>query len=74
MMKNIQRFKARLVARDFKQTAGVDYHETFNPITRFDSIRTILSHFRTKCIYSNLTSRRFFFIQHAATEGIQEWN
>lgn len=40
---NIQRFKARLVARGFKQTAGVEYHETFSPVARFDSIRTILS-------------------------------
>ena len=29
--------------RDFKQTAGVDYHETFSPVNKFDSIRTILS-------------------------------
>ena len=40
---NVQRFKTRLVARGFKQTAEVDYHETFDSVARFDSIRTILS-------------------------------
>lgn len=40
---SIQRFKARLLARGFKQQAGVDYHETFSPVARFNSIRTILS-------------------------------
>ena len=39
---SVQRFKARFVARDFKQTAEVDYHETFSPVARFDSIRTII--------------------------------
>ena len=40
---SIQRFKAKFVARGFKQTAGIDYHETFSPVSRFNSIRTILS-------------------------------
>ena len=34
---------SKFVTRDFKQAAGVDYdHETFSPVARFDSIRTIL--------------------------------
>jgi hypothetical protein len=39
----IERYKARLVARGFTQTFGVDYNETFAPITKFVSIHCILA-------------------------------
>lgn len=40
---SIERYKCRLVARGFSQKAGIDYHETFSPVARLDSIRLILS-------------------------------
>jgi len=39
----IKRYKARLVARGFSQTKGIDYFETFAPLVRYKSVRIILS-------------------------------
>jgi len=40
---SIDRFKARLVAKECSQKVGVNYLETFLLVARFDSIRTLLS-------------------------------
>ena len=40
---DISRYKARLVARGFAQTHGVDYFDTFASVAKFASIRTALS-------------------------------
>ncbi len=36
-------YKAKLLAKGVTQTYGIDYNETFVPITKFTSIRCILA-------------------------------
>ena len=39
---DIQKHKARLVARGFTQKQGIDFYETFSPVARLETIRTVI--------------------------------
>ena len=40
---SIEKYKARFVARGFSQKEGIDYEDTFALVSRYTSIRSILS-------------------------------
>ena len=40
---SIDKFKARLVAKAFKQKVDLDFFDTFSPVTRITSIRLLIA-------------------------------
>ena len=40
---NIERYKARLITKGFTQNEGINYKETFSPISKKDSLHIVLA-------------------------------
>ena len=39
----VKRYKARLVTKDYNQREGIDFKETFSPMSTKDSLRIIMA-------------------------------
>ena len=40
---SIDKYKAKLVVKGYRQTEGVDYFDTYSPVTRITSIRMLIA-------------------------------
>lgn len=83
---DIPRFKARLCAKGFQQREGVDFTETFSPVVRYDSLRTLLAtvalknldiatfDVRTAFLYGNLEEDIFMELPEGAVVSSPDIN
>jgi histone deacetylase 1/2 len=63
----IDRYKARLLAKGFKQRHGIDYEETFSPVVNLATIRLVLN-----IVVSRGWSLRQLDVKNAFLHGILE--
>lgn len=64
------RYKARLVARGFSQRFGFDYTETYSPVIKLDTLRTMLAVANQEQMYMHQMDVRTAFLNGDLSEEI----
>jgi hypothetical protein len=60
----VSRYKARLVTKGYAQTYGIDYEETYSPVAKMTTIRTIITMAATKGWYLHqMDVKNIFFME-----------
>lgn len=67
---NIERYKARLVVKGCSQRQGLDYTETYAPVARMASLRTLLSIIYAKNMYARQLDVKNAFLNGVLKEDI----
>nr|KYP45533.1 Copia protein [Cajanus cajan] len=66
----IDRFKARLMAKGYKQKSGIDYFEVFAPVARLDTIRMIISTLTQNNLKIHQIDVKFSFLNRTLEEKV----
>ena len=66
----VNRLEARLIAKGYAQTHGIDYEETFAPVAKMTTVRTVIVVATTKGWHLYQMDVKNAFLQGKLEEGV----